>query len=67
MHYSLTEHPCYLAPCLNVSLYFFEKCINPKVRLGLALGLELGLGFIDIFGAFKERRNIGEGLYLNCR
>ena len=42
-----------------------KMCINPKVRLGLALAL--GLGFMHISGAFKERRNNGEGLYLNCR
>ena len=42
-------------------------CINPKIRLGLGLALGLGLGFTHIFAAFKERRNNGEGLYLNCR
>ena len=33
-----------------------KVCINPKVRLGL--GLALGLGFIHIFGALKERETM---------
>ena len=43
------------------SLKNSKMCINPRVSIGLGLGLTLELGFLHIFKAFKELRDSGRG------